>query len=217
MLYFVFAGASYYFLFDHSSKSHPKFLKNQVWREIKLSSIQVPVNSMLTFPWFWGEVKGYSQLYSSISDYGLLYMTFSVILFLFFTDACIYWIHRLLHHPILYSRIHKPHHAWKVPTPFASYAFHPVVRTRQKTVANSICDYFILCAPSTAALTLLTELIHILFDLLSQSSPFSHSSFYTGWLPSVFTISYFHLSLPCSSSSLPCPLYLCQFLDHQHS
>lgn len=61
--------------------------------------------------------------------------------FLVFTDYCIYWIHRWLHHPILYKRLHKPHHKWisesesmvekqsywclsLVPTPFASHAFH---------------------------------------------------------------------------------------------
>ena len=38
----------------------------------------------------------------------------------------IYWIHRWLHHPSIYRYIHKTHHIWKVPTPFASHAFHPV-------------------------------------------------------------------------------------------
>jgi len=36
----------------------------------------------------------------------------------------IYWIHRLLHHPVLYRHIHKPHHKWLIPTPYASHAFH---------------------------------------------------------------------------------------------
>jgi hypothetical protein len=26
---------------------------------------------------------------------------------------------------LLYAKIHKPHHLWKLPTPFASHAFHP--------------------------------------------------------------------------------------------
>lgn len=43
-----------------------------------------------------------------------------------FTDACIYWIHRFLHHKTIYKYIHKDHHKWKVPTPFASHAFHPL-------------------------------------------------------------------------------------------
>lgn len=43
-----------------------------------------------------------------------------------FTDYCIYWIHRWLHLPIIYKYIHKPHHKWIIPTPFASHAFHPL-------------------------------------------------------------------------------------------
>lgn len=46
--------------------------------------------------------------------------------FLLFTDFCIYWIHRWLHIPAIYKRLHKPHHKWVVPTPFASLAFHPL-------------------------------------------------------------------------------------------
>jgi len=32
----------------------------------------------------------------------------------------------LLHHPLIYKYIHKPHHKWLIPTPFASHAFHPL-------------------------------------------------------------------------------------------
>lgn len=46
--------------------------------------------------------------------------------FLLFTDYGIYWVHRGLHHPVVYKYIHKPHHKWLIPTPFASHAFHPV-------------------------------------------------------------------------------------------
>lgn len=38
----------------------------------------------------------------------------------------IYWIHRFLHSKLLYKPIHKLHHKWIVPTPFASHAFHPI-------------------------------------------------------------------------------------------
>ena len=57
---------------------------------------------------------------------GWLGILFSIVTFILFTDMCIYWIHRGLHHKLIYKYIHKPHHKWKVPTPFASHAFHPV-------------------------------------------------------------------------------------------
>ncbi|KAF8932309.1 hypothetical protein EDD21DRAFT_387308 [Dissophora ornata] len=52
------------------------------------------------------------------------YVAFSVICFLLFTDFGIYWTHRFLHHPLVYKRLHKPHHKWIIPSPFSSHAFH---------------------------------------------------------------------------------------------
>jgi lathosterol oxidase len=73
------------------------------------------------------EVRGYSKLYDSLSEapfplYNILQFPF----FILFTDFFIYWIHRGLHHRSVYKSLHKPHHKWIVPTPYASHAFHPV-------------------------------------------------------------------------------------------
>lgn len=38
----------------------------------------------------------------------------SVIAFLMFTDCLIYFIHRGLHHKLVYKHFHKYHHLWKV-------------------------------------------------------------------------------------------------------
>lgn len=57
---------------------------------------------------------------------GWLGLILSVFTFILFTDCLIYWIHRGLHHRLVYTTLHKPHHAWKVPTPYASHAFHPI-------------------------------------------------------------------------------------------
>ncbi|KAL1923474.1 uncharacterized protein VTP21DRAFT_8454 [Calcarisporiella thermophila] len=105
---------------------HPKFLKGQVRKEIALACSSIPFLSLYTVPWFLFEVRGYSKLYTNVDDYGWPYLLFSVFAFLAFTDFCIYWIHRALHHRLLYARFHKPHHRWLVPTPFASHAFHPL-------------------------------------------------------------------------------------------
>ena len=148
LLYFIFSTFSYYFVFDHAMMKHPRFLKNQVRQEITMSLQSFPVMMLLTLPWFEGEVLGYSKLYDNIDEYGwawfflsipayAVFSTFSASLtsflnsnsifrFLVFTDYCIYWIHRLEHHPRIYKHVHKPHHKWIIPTPFAAYAFHPV-------------------------------------------------------------------------------------------
>ena len=127
LLYFVFATLSYLFLFDHRLKKHPLFLPNQVRREIVYSSASTPVIVLFTTPIFLLEVRGYSRLYEGVAGVGgWLFCAASVLLFLMFTDFLIYWIHRWLHHRLLYKHIHKGHHTWKVPTPYASHAFHPI-------------------------------------------------------------------------------------------
>lgn len=126
LLYFVFTTLSYYLIFNHEMMKHPRFLKNQVRQEIIFSLKAFPVMMLLTLPWFLAEVRGYSMLYENVEDYGWGYFAFSSVFYLVFTDYLIYWIHRWEHHPICYRWLHKPHHKWIIPTPFASHAFHPL-------------------------------------------------------------------------------------------
>ena len=131
VLYFLFAWLSYTFIFNHEMMKHPRFLKNQVKLEIQASLSSFPAMMLLTLPWFQAEVMGYSKVYDGLDTYGYFYLFASVPLcvflshfhipipqtdrflsYLFFTDYCIYWVHRWLHLPIFYKHIHKPHHKW---------------------------------------------------------------------------------------------------------
>ncbi|KAK3505114.1 hypothetical protein B0T13DRAFT_455343 [Neurospora crassa] len=125
--YYVFASLSYIFVFDKKTMEHPKFLKNQVWLEIKQTNAALPVMALFTFPFLVAEVRGYSLLYDTTAEGpGRWYDFFQFPLFIMFTDFGIYWIHRGLHHPLVYKHLHKPHHKWIMPTPYASHAFHPI-------------------------------------------------------------------------------------------
>ncbi|GME66099.1 Sterol delta -desaturase erg3 protein [Neofusicoccum parvum] len=127
VVYFACASFSYVFIFDKTTFAHPKFLKNQVKLEIAQAVRAIPVIAVFTTPIFVLEVRGHSKMYDSSSDGpGLWYDLAQFPLFITFTDFCIYWIHRYLHHPSIYKRFHKPHHKWIMPSPFASVAFHPV-------------------------------------------------------------------------------------------
>eukprot|EP00052_Salpingoeca_macrocollata_P021181 m.180854 g.180854 ORF g.180854 m.180854 type:complete len:308 (+) comp21473_c0_seq2:80-1003(+) len=128
VLYFLCSGLSYFLVFDHELMKHPKFLKNQVRREIMTTLKGMPGMAVLTALCFVGEVRGHSRLYDHFDSgwTGVGQLAASTVLFILFTDMCIYWIHRWLHHPWFYGPLHKLHHVWKLPTPFASHAFHPV-------------------------------------------------------------------------------------------
>ena len=128
IMYFSLAGFSFFFVFDRTLMKHPLILEDQVRKEIMVTLKSVPFMSFPTVLLFLLEVRGYSRLYLSNFSWPHFVMDiiFSTLCFLVFTDAVIYWIHRGLHHRSVYKYLHKVHHRWKVPTPFASHAFHPI-------------------------------------------------------------------------------------------
>jgi Delta7-sterol 5-desaturase len=42
---------------------------------------------------------------------------------IFAHDAYFYWVHRAMHHPVLFKAFHQHHHRSITPTPFAAYSF----------------------------------------------------------------------------------------------
>jgi len=127
VIYFFCAGLSYLFVFDKATFNHPKYLKNQIRLEIRQTMISLPIMAIFTVPFFLLEIRGYSKLYDTTADGpGMWYDIAQFPIFICFTDFFIYWIHRYLHHPLIYKKLHKPHHKWIMPTPFASHAFHPL-------------------------------------------------------------------------------------------
>ena len=94
LLYFVFSTLAYWTVWDKSLEKHPKFLPNQIQKEIWLSVTSFPVTTIATLPWFLLEVRGYTKLYRDFNDFSLGYFLLSVFLFLMFTDFGVYWIHR---------------------------------------------------------------------------------------------------------------------------
>uniref|UniRef100_A0A672I832 Sterol-C5-desaturase n=1 Tax=Salarias fasciatus TaxID=181472 RepID=A0A672I832_SALFA len=128
LVYLGFGVLSFYLVFDHKLMKHPQFIQNQVRKEIQLGTVSIFWMSFPTVALFFLEVRGHSKLYDNISDSSLGWpgVFLSIAGFLFFTDMCIYWIHRWMHHKSIYKYLHKQHHIFKIPTPFASHAFHPL-------------------------------------------------------------------------------------------
>ncbi|XP_038561665.1 lathosterol oxidase-like isoform X1 [Micropterus salmoides] len=128
LIYLGFGTLSFYYVFDHKLMKHPQFIKNQVRKEIQLGTVAIFWMSFPTVALFFWEVRGNSKLYDNISGSPLGWsgVFLSIAGFLFFTDMSIYWIHRSMHHKNIYKHLHKQHHIFKIPTPFASHAFHPL-------------------------------------------------------------------------------------------
>jgi lathosterol oxidase len=83
-------------------------------------------NAVLTAPIHHAIVQGRSRLYFDFADHGWGWYLASFAVVLAVTEPLVYWAHRLLHHPVLYKRLHLPHHLFRTPSPFTSMAFHPL-------------------------------------------------------------------------------------------
>jgi Delta7-sterol 5-desaturase len=97
-----------------------------VWREIRFSVWSLAVMSGLSVPLEVGVQLGYSRIYHDAAEYSKVYLFLSPFLFVVLSDCAIYFIHRGLHHRLIYKYIHKPHHSFVTTSAFAAFAFHPV-------------------------------------------------------------------------------------------
>ncbi len=57
---------------------------------------------------------------------GLPYAVFTCFVLFVIDDTWFYWMHRTIHHPLLYRYVHKVHHESVDTTPFTAYRFHPL-------------------------------------------------------------------------------------------
>ncbi|MDZ7825126.1 MAG: sterol desaturase family protein [Gammaproteobacteria bacterium] len=68
---------------------------------------------------------GFTAVYWDPAEYGWGWFVASIGVMALIHDSYYYWAHRLMHHPKVFRHVHKLHHGFHNPTPYASYAFHP--------------------------------------------------------------------------------------------
>ena len=131
--YLLIAGAFYVVFYLLFSKRFATF-KIQKKRPGSKQLKQEMCYSILTFIIYGSGIwlfldwiaKGATKKYELIADFGLPYFLCSVLLMIVMHDAYFYWTHRLIHHPALFRFIHRTHHKFNTPTPWAAFAFHPL-------------------------------------------------------------------------------------------
>ncbi|KAJ3048441.1 Lathosterol oxidase [Rhizophlyctis rosea] len=83
ILYLTVSTLAYYLVFDHDLKKHPKYLPNQIKREIWLSVTSLVWTAVVTAPWFLAEVRGWSRLYYKVEDGYFQSLPYHIFVFLF--------------------------------------------------------------------------------------------------------------------------------------
>jgi lathosterol oxidase len=106
--------------------------------------------------------------------HGILFGLLTTAAYFVGTDFGLYWMHRFMHHPVLFRAIHRWHHRTLAPTAFTASAMHPLeFATYQAVVALPL---FLFPIPAWGVIfTLLYHNVVALFD---------HSGIDFGaWLP----------------------------------
>jgi sterol desaturase/sphingolipid hydroxylase (fatty acid hydroxylase superfamily) len=131
--YFLVAGLFYLYFYVwfpgkwRNRKINKKnYKKGQFKSEIKwslISSLIFSLAGMLTII-LWQ--KGYTKVYTEIDLYGYWYLPATLVIFMLLQETYYYWIHRWMHIPAVFRRVHKVHHDSLIASPFTAFSFHPV-------------------------------------------------------------------------------------------
>jgi Delta7-sterol 5-desaturase len=100
--------------------------RSVIVNELKYSASTILIFAAVIYACMFSPWRGYTQLYSNISDHGLLYYLFTIPLAIFIHDTYFYWIHRFMHLKRVFPYVHKIHHHSHNPTPLAAFSFHPL-------------------------------------------------------------------------------------------
>lgn len=100
----------------------PKQLKREVCRSLLSAACFAFTATIILLLW----QKEYTRIYSEVSSYSLWWLPLSLVISLFIDETYYYWIHRWMHHPTVFKKIHKIHHESNITSPWTAAAFHPL-------------------------------------------------------------------------------------------
>jgi lathosterol oxidase len=167
LTYFALSGLFYLLMFVWGRRRfHPDFVADPAHnRSARFwGSISILGNAVLAVPFHWLLSHGYGNLYWDVDEHGWPWLVASFGLYLAFTETAVYWVHRALHSDLLYHRLHRHHHQFRVPTPWASTAFHPLDSFAQ-ALPHHLCAFLfpvhaLLYLLMLAFVTLWSVMIH---------------------------------------------------------
>lgn len=131
--YFFIAGLFHFFFYilpsrrwEHRKVNPRKHSKKQFLREVKWSMTTAIIfaltGALTAVAW----QKGYTAFYEKVDQYGWSYLFLSILMLMVVHETYYYWVHRLMHHPVVYRRVHKVHHDSITTSPWTAFSFHPL-------------------------------------------------------------------------------------------
>ncbi len=105
---------------------HVKLTSTQSHREVARSAISSLIFALsgaaLLLLW----KTGFTQIYTQWQDYPVWYLPGSLVLAMFLHETYYYWMHRWMHRPAVFRKIHHSHHESIETSVLTSFSFHPI-------------------------------------------------------------------------------------------
>lgn len=169
--YFAIAGLAYvlfYFILKNRflyRKIQAKFpgwdkMRYDILHSFQTILIFTTMATLVFFQW-----REYTNFYPKIDDYGVGYYLLTFPLMFIIHDTYFYWMHRFMHLPKVFKKVHLVHHQSTNPTPWTSYSFHFLEAVLEACIIPLIA--FILPVHSSAlGLFLLFQFIYNVYGHL---------------------------------------------------
>ena len=130
--YFATAGTFYiyYYKIQNSTESHKimsrrpansKQIKMEIYWSI-ISSVIFAIAGAFTY-FLWNH--NLTAIYLNPAKFGYWYLPLSLLIMMLLHETYYYWMHRAIHVPKIYKRVHKVHHQSLSPSPWTAFSFHP--------------------------------------------------------------------------------------------
>lgn len=130
--YFIAAGIFYWYYFVAKSEqfrekrlSKRGFRKGQIKKEIIYSIKSSAIFAAVGAGMYWLWENGHTAVYLDPAQFGYWYLPVSLLIILLLHETYYYWVHRWMHHPKVFRKVHKVHHESLTPTPWTAFSFHP--------------------------------------------------------------------------------------------
>lgn len=185
--YLLMAGIPFlifYVLYPESFKksriqqrlARSKDIRREIWHSVQSTTVFALVAVILIKT----PLARHTQLYTDVEQYPLVWLPLSLLIALVVHDAYFYWMHRVVHQPGLYRRIHLVHHKSVSPSPWASYSFHLNEALLEALIAPIIIFFIPIHPGVLIAFALISFAFNVYGHLGYEIAPraFRHSVFF---------------------------------------
>lgn len=109
-------------IFHYDVDDSASQVRTEIWRSAVVSMIFAAFGILVLYLWS----AELTQLYLSLgSAYDYCWLLAGPIVFLLSQETYYYWIHRWMHRPGVYERVHRWHHESIETTAWTAFSFHP--------------------------------------------------------------------------------------------